>query len=112
LATFGLVALGPGLVMLSVIAAGASTADSAAGIPESTTIAEAMPDDIRGRVYAATDSVWDLMPAVGSLAAGWLAGPSRLGIRTTFALAAAVGTSLAIAVLAMGGLAAIVSFER
>jgi NRE family putative nickel resistance protein-like MFS transporter len=112
LAGFGLIALGPSLPLLFVIAAVASTADTAAGIPESATIAEAMPDDLRGRVYGATDSVWDLMPAIGSLAAGWLAGPTRLGIRTTFAFAAGVGVVLAIAVLAMGGLSAITSFER
>jgi MFS family permease len=111
LAAFGLIALGPGLALLFVIAAAASTADSAAGIPESATIAEAIPDDVRGRVYGATDSVWDLMPAVGSLAAGWLAGPSRLGVRGTFALAAAVATALAIVVLLAGGLRAIASFE-
>jgi MFS family permease len=112
LAGFGLIALGPGLAMLFVVAALASTLDAAAGIPESTTIAEAMPDDLRGRVYGATDSVWDLMPAVGSLAAGWLASPSRLGVRGTFALSAAIGTALAIVVLAAGGLRAISSFER
>lgn len=112
LAGFGLIALGPSLAMLFVIAAAASTADAAAGIPESATIAEAMPDDVRGRAYGATESVWDLMPAIGSLAAGWLAGPSRLGVRTTFAVAAAAGTALAVVVLAAGGLRAIAAFER
>jgi NRE family putative nickel resistance protein-like MFS transporter len=112
LAGFGLIALGPGLALLFVVAAVASTLDAAAGIPESTTIAEAMPDDLRGRVYAATDSVWDLMPAIGSLAAGWLASPTRLGVRGTFAVSAAIGTLLAIAVLAAGGLRAISSFEH
>jgi MFS family permease len=112
LAMFGLVGLGPDLLFLFVIAAVASMADSAAGIPESTTIAEAMPDDVRGRAYGATESVWDVMPAIGSLAAGWLAGPSRLGVRGTFALAALVGASLGVIVLATGGLRAIVAFER
>jgi MFS family permease len=112
LAAFALVALGPGLALLFVIATAASTGDAAAGIPESATIAEAMPDDMRGRVYGATDSVWDVMPAMGSLAAGWLAGPSRLGIRTTFALTSLVGAALAVVVLTAGGLQAIASFER
>ena len=112
LAMFGLLGLGPSLAMLFVIASVASMADSAAGIPESATIAEAIPDDVRGRAYAATEAVWDLMPAIGSLAAGWLAGASRLGVRPTFVLAAATGTALAALVLGAGGLRAISDFER
>ena len=79
---------------------------------ESATIAEAMPDDVRGRAYGATESVWDVMPAIGSLAAGWLAGPSRLGVRGTFGLAAGLGAGLGVVVLSTGGWRAIAAFER
>jgi MFS transporter, NRE family, putaive nickel resistance protein len=112
LAVFALVWFGPGLIWLLPIALVAGLADSGAGIPLAATIAEAMPDDVRGRAYAADASIYDFASAAGSLGFAWLAEPSRLGVVTAMTLAAGVGAALGAIVLAAGGLAGIAAFER
>jgi hypothetical protein len=62
-----------------------------AGIPMSATIGEAIPDDVRGRVYGAGDSVYELAAAAGSLGFAWLGEPGRLGAVGGLTLAAMVG---------------------
>jgi MFS family permease len=111
-AAFALVWFRPGLMVLLAIALGAGLADAGAGIPMSTTIAEAMPDDVRGRAYGAGDSVYELAVAAGSLGFAWLGEPDRLGAVAGLTLAAGVGALLGAIVLAAGGAAAIVAFER
>ena len=108
---FALVAFRPGLPVLLAIALGAGVADGA-GIPMAATIAEAMPDDVRGRAYGATEAMWELSSAAGSLAFAWLADPSRLSVVASFAWGAVISTALGAVVLMMGGISAIASFER
>jgi hypothetical protein len=74
-------------------------------------IAEAMPDDVRGRVYAANESVYALASAVGSLGFARLGEAGRLGVVASLTLAA-VGAALQVIVLGAGGLSAIAAFER
>jgi NRE family putative nickel resistance protein-like MFS transporter len=111
-AVFALVWFRPELGLLLPIALAFGLADSGAGIPLAATIAEAMPDDIRGRVYAADESIYDFSSAVGSLGFAWLGESSRLGVVASMTLAAAAGAILGAIVLAAGGLAAIAAFER
>ena len=108
---FALVAFRPGLGVLLPIALGAGLADGA-GIPMAATIAEALADDVRGRAYGATEAMWELSSAAGSLAFAWLADPSRLGVVASFAWGAVISTALGAVVVVAGGLAAIASFER
>ena len=112
MAVFALAWLRPEFVLLLPIALAFGLADSGTGITVSATIAEAMPDDVRGRAYAANESVYDLASAVGSLGFAWLGEPSRLGVVGSLGLAAVVGATLQAVVLAAGGLAAIAAFER
>jgi predicted MFS family arabinose efflux permease len=111
-AVFALVWFQPDLELLLPIALAFGLADSAAGIPLAATIAEAMPDDIRGRAYAANESIYDVGSVVGSLGFAWLGEASRLGVVASMTLAAASGAVLGGVVLAGGGLAAIAAFER
>jgi hypothetical protein len=87
-------------------------ADSAAGIPMAATVAEAMPNDVRGRVYAADESIYDLASSAGSLGFAWLGEPARLGVVAAMTLSAVFGAALGVVVLAAGGVAAIAAFER
>ncbi len=112
MAVFALAGLRPELAWLFPIALAFGLADSGTGITVSATIAEAMPDDVRGRVYAANESVYDLASAVGSLGFAWLGEAGRLGVVASLTLAAGVGAALEAIVLAAGGLAAIAAFER
>jgi predicted MFS family arabinose efflux permease len=111
-AVFALVWLRPGFVALLPIALAFGLADSGAGIPLAATIAEAMPNDVRGRAYAADESIYDLASAAGSLGFAWLGEPARLGVVASMTLAAAAGAVLGAIVLAAGGVAAIAAFER
>jgi MFS family permease len=111
-ALFVLVWFRPELWALLAIALGAGLADAGAGIPMSATIAEAIRDDVRGRAYGAGDSVYEFAAAAGSLGFAWLGEPGRLGAVAGLALAAGVGAVLAAIVLAAGGAAAIIAFER
>jgi MFS transporter, NRE family, putaive nickel resistance protein len=111
-AVFALVWFQPDLELLLPIALAFGLADSSAGIPLAATIAEAMPDDIRGRAYAANESIYDVGSVVGSLGFAWLGEASRLGVVASMTLAAASGAVLGGVVLAGGGLAAIAAFER
>jgi MFS transporter, NRE family, putaive nickel resistance protein len=111
-AVFALVWLRPSFIMLMPIALAFGLADSSAGIPLSATVAEAMPNDVRGRVYATDESIYDLASAVGSLGFAWLAEPARLGVVASMTLAAGTGAVLGAIVLAAGGVAAIAGFER
>jgi MFS family permease len=111
-AAFSLVWLRPGLLALLAIALGAGLADSGAGIPMSATIAEAMPDDVRGRAYGAVESVYELAAAAGSLGFAWLGEPGRLGVVASITLSAGIGAMLGAIVLGAGGVTAIAAFER
>src|SRR4029450_5523411 len=111
-AVFTLVWFQPDLQLLLPIALAFGLADSAAGIPLAATIAEAMPDDVRGRAYAGNEAIDDGGWVVGTLGFAWLGEASRLGVVASMTLAAASGALLGAIVLAAGGLAAIGAFER
>jgi NRE family putative nickel resistance protein-like MFS transporter len=109
---FALVWLRPEFVALLPVALAFGLTDSSAGIPLAATVAEAMPNDVRGRVYAADESIYDLASAAGSLGFAWLAEPARLGVVASMGLAAVTGAALGAIVLAAGGVAAIAAFEH
>jgi NRE family putative nickel resistance protein-like MFS transporter len=112
MAAFATVWLRPEFGLLLLIALVFGFGDSAAGIPLAATIAEAMPDDVRGRAYSVDESMWDLWGGLGALGFAWLGEPGRLGVVGSLTLAASAGALLGAAVLAAGGLAAIAAFEQ
>jgi MFS family permease len=109
---FALAWFSPSFVLLLPIALVSGLADAGAGIPMSATIAETLPDQVRGRAYGATESMFALASAVGSLGFAWLGDPGRMGASGAMALSGAAGCALALAVLAAGGLRAIRQSER
>ena len=104
--------LRPPFLVLLILAAFLGLQDGAIGVPSSAATAERIPDRFRGRAAAAEAGLWELFFAVGSIGFAWLGDPRRLGVRPTMALAASVGVVLSLAILAFGGLAAIVHGER
>jgi MFS transporter, NRE family, putaive nickel resistance protein len=102
----------PSLFWLVPIAFVSGLADAGAGIPMPATIAETLPDHLRGRAYSATESMFALTAAVGSLGFAWLGDAGRLGAARAMALAGVTGCALGLAVLAAGGIGAIRRSER
>jgi MFS family permease len=102
----------PSMAWLLPIAFVSGLADAGAGIPMTATIAETLPDHVRGRAYGATESMYALTSAVGSLAFAWLGDVGRFGPARAMAVSAAAGCGLALAVLVVGGWAAIGRSER
>jgi predicted MFS family arabinose efflux permease len=111
LAAFVLSAWRPGFFLLFPIAFAAGFGEGGVGIPVSATLAEALPDDVRGRAYGTTQAVEELAAAVGSLVFAWLGEAGRLGAANGMALAGGVGALLAFLVLVAGGARAIRSNE-
>jgi NRE family putative nickel resistance protein-like MFS transporter len=97
----------PSLLWLVPIALVSGLADAGADIPMTATIAETLSDHLRGRAYAATESMYQLAAAAGSLGFAWLGDVGRVGPARGIALAAAAGCLLSLAVLAAGGMGAI-----
>jgi MFS transporter, NRE family, putaive nickel resistance protein len=102
----------PSLFWLVPIAFVSGLAEAGAGIPMSATIAETLSDDLRGRAYAATESLFALSAAIGSLGFAWLGDSGRLGAARAMALAGVTGCLLGVTVLAAGGIGAIRRSER
>jgi len=109
---FALAWFSPSFVWLMPIALLSGLADAGAGIPMSATIAETLPDEVRGRAYGATESMFALASAVGSLGFAWLGDAGRLGAAKAMALSGAVGCALGLVVLAAGGAWAIRRHEQ
>ncbi len=109
---FGLAWFSPSFLWLLPIAFVSGLADAGAGIPMSATIAETLPDHVRGRAYSATESMYALTAAVGSLGFAWLGDVARFGPAKGIALSGGAGCLLALAVLGAGGLSAIRRSER
>jgi MFS family permease len=109
---FALAWLSPSFLWLLPIALVSGLADAGAGIPMTATIAETLPDRVRGRAYSATESMYALTSAVGSLGFAWLGDVGRFGPAEAMALSGAVGCVLALAVLGARGLGAIRRSER
>ena len=112
MAAFCLAAFTPALAFLLPIAFVSGLTDAGTGIPMSATIAEALPDAVRGRVYGAVQGLDEFAAASGSVLFAWLGEPGRLGIPGGLALAAGVGAGLGLAVLVFGGAEHIRRFER
>lgn len=104
---FALSWFSPSLLWLVPIALVSGLADAGAGIPMTATIAETLSDHLRGRIYAATESMYSLASAAGSLLFAWLGDMGRLGPARAMALAGTTGCLLALAVLAAGGVGAV-----
>jgi NRE family putative nickel resistance protein-like MFS transporter len=102
----------PPLVALLPIAMVAGLADAGVGIPLSATLAETLPDALRGRAYSVAAGITELASAVGSIGLAWLGDAGRLGVVNAMALSAGTGCALAVTVLAAGGAAAIRRSER
>ena len=102
----------PSLFWLMPIAFVSGLADAGGGIPMSATIAETMPDHLRGRSYSATESLYALTGAAGSLAFAWLGDVGRIGPARAMGLAGAIGCLLGLAALGAGGIGAIRRSER
>jgi MFS family permease len=81
-------------------------------IPITATVAETLPDDVRGRAYGAHNSMSELASAVGSIGFAWLGEPEHLGVVPAIGLSAAIGAALALIPLVLGGGAAIARRER
>lgn len=104
---FALAWFSPSLLWLVPIALVSGLADAGADIPMTATIAETLRDQVRGRAYAATESMYQLAAATGSLLFAWLGDVGRLGPARGLALAGAAGCLLSFVVLAFGGIGAI-----
>jgi NRE family putative nickel resistance protein-like MFS transporter len=112
LATFAFAAGTPGFFLLFPLAFAAGVGEGGVDIPMSATLAEALPDDVRGRAYGITQAVNELGAAAGSLTFAWLGETHRLGPATGMAAAGAVGAGLGLLVLVAGGAEAIRRRER
>ena len=102
---------GPSYLWLFPIAFAAGFGEGAVVIPATATVAEALPDDVRGRAYGTASAVNELSAAIGSLAFAWLGEAGRLGPANGIALAGGVGCALGLAILAAGGARAIGASE-
>ncbi len=112
IASFCFAAFGPSLWVLILIAVPAGLADAGTGITTSATVAETLPDTMRGRAYGAIQAVNELASAIGSLSFAWLVGSGRMGAASGIAVAAGTGAGLGAVVLLLGGLRAIRRSER
>lgn len=108
---FVFVLLHPSFAWLLVIGLALGLMDGGIDVPQSATLAEAVPDRLRGRANAAYAGFGDLWFASGSILFAWLAEPSRLGVEGAMAAAGAIGAVLALGALAAGGARALRRFE-
>jgi MFS transporter, NRE family, putaive nickel resistance protein len=111
-ASFAFTWFEPSFAFLIPIAFAAGLADAGLGIPAAATLAEALPNEIRGRANSMSHAMLAVAETVGSIGFAWLGEPGRLGPAHAIALAAVVGTGLAAVVMAGGGLAAIARHEQ
>src|SRR6266508_1933203 len=107
LGAFAAILWTPSLLAMLPVALVAGLADAGVGIPLSATLAETLPDALRGRAYSVAAALTELAAAAGSVGFAWLADGSRLGVTHSMALAVGVGCALGLVVLATGGAAAI-----
>jgi len=112
LAAFVAVLANPSFLALLPIAFVSGLGEAGIGIPMTATLAETLPDDIRGRAYSVANAVTELASAVGSIGFAWLGEPGHLGIAPAIALASAMGAALGVAILVFGGGAVISRRER
>ncbi|TMK87322.1 MAG: MFS transporter [Actinobacteria bacterium] len=110
--TFAVAFLHPSFLALLPVALAAGLADAGVGIPMTATLAESLPERLRGRAYAAVDTMWELTAAIGFLGFAWLGEAGRLGAANGMGVAAVVGSALGAAVLLGGGARAIAGSER
>ncbi len=111
LGAFAAILWTPSLLAMLPVALVAGLADAGVGIPLSATLAETLPDALRGRAYSVAAALTELAAAAGSVGFAWLADGSRLGVTHSMALAVGVGCALGLVVLATGGAAAIGASE-
>ena len=111
-AMFALAWFEPSFLLLMPIAFAAGLADSGAAIPMSATIAEELRDELRGRANSVVDGLYEVAAASGALVFAWLAEPTRLGPAKAMAASAVTGSGLGVAVLLLGGAAAIAGHEH
>ena len=107
LAAFVAVLGNPSFLLLMPIAFVSGLGEAGIGIPMSATLAETLPDDLRGRAYSVVNSMTELAAAVGSIGFAWLGEPQHLGVAPAMALASAVGATLGVVILLLGGAAII-----
>ena len=112
LAAFIAVLGNPSFLMLLPIAFVSGLGEAGIGIPMTATLAETLPDDIRGRAYSVANSLTELASAAGSIGFAWLGEPEHLGVGPGIALASAVGAGLGVLILMLGGAAIIRRRER
>ena len=110
LSTFLLSAADPSFLALLPIAFLAGISDAGISIPMSATLAEALPDEVRGRAYGAINALVELAGAVGALGFAWLG--ERIGVALGMSVAAASSVGFGVLVLLLGGARAIAGHER
>jgi NRE family putative nickel resistance protein-like MFS transporter len=112
MAAFCMAVIRPPLWGMLIVAIPAGLSDAGTGIPGSATIAETLPNEVRGRAYAAIETVNAVAAATGSLLFAWLGASNLLGPSAGIAAAALTGTALGLIVLTLGGARAIHRSER
>jgi MFS transporter, NRE family, putaive nickel resistance protein len=112
LAAFVTVLGHPSFALLMPIAFVSGLGEAGIGIPMSATLAETLPNDVRGRAYSVVNSMTEFAAAVGSIVFAWLGEQEHLGVVAAMAYAAAVGTTLGLLFLLGGGASIIRERER
>jgi MFS family permease len=102
----------PSFAVLLPIAFVSGLGEAGIGIPMTATLAETLPDDVRGRAYSVANSMTELASAVGSIGFAWLGEPQHLGVAPAIGVAAGVGVGLGLVILLAGGGATIARGER
>jgi predicted MFS family arabinose efflux permease len=102
----------PSFVLLLPIAFVSGLGEAGIVLPMTATVAETLPDDVRGRAYGVQNSISELASAAGSIGFAWLGEPEHLGVTGAIGLAAGTGAALALLALVLGGGAAIARRER
>jgi NRE family putative nickel resistance protein-like MFS transporter len=102
----------PSFLALLPIAFVSGLGEAGIGIPMSATLAEILPDDVRGRAYSVVNSMSEFAAAVGSIGFAWLGEQEHLGVVAAMVLAAAIGSALGLLFLLGGGAAIIRRRER
>lgn len=111
-AAFALVWFRPPLPLLLPVALGFGLVDAGSGIPMTATLAETLPDQVRGRAYGAVQALTELLAAIGSFGFAWLGDPRHLGVVSGLTLSAGTGALFAVIMLSAGGVAAISRHEH
>jgi len=112
LAAFLAVLGNPSFALLLPIAFVSGLGEAGIGIPMSATLAETLPDDVRGRAYSVANSMTELASAVGSIGFAWLGEPEHLGVAPAIGVASAVGVGLGLLILLLGAGTAIARREH